>query len=264
MTLDGEAVVSSSGLPVVPNGQLKDHPGGDFLFVMSSYDFRDFATPATSQILSAAARRFTSIVGLDTGAWLMAQAGLLDGRSAAIHWDEYAAFSESFLRVDAVGERFVIDGNRITCGGGMTAFDLVLELIRRSYGAALGLEVSALFLHQSSEAPKSNAYQHGLSPLVERSVSLMSATLEHPLAIHDIARQMQTTQRSLTRAFQAELGTPPKSVYKHLRLAAARRYAQQSTYPIAEIAVRCGYASAASMTRAFVDEYGIPPSAFRR
>lgn len=264
VTLDGEAVVSSSGLPVVPNGRLRDHSGGDFLFVMSSYDFKDFATPITSLSLNAAARRFKTIVGLDTGAWLMGFSGLLDTRRATIHWDEFAAFSETFLAVDAVCERYLIDTDRVTCGGGMAAFDLILEVIRRTHGTALGLEVSALFLHQSSAAPQSDTYRHENSPLVEGAIALMSANLEQPLAMVDMAKQMQTTQRTLTRAFQADMGTPPKTVYKRLRLAAARRYAEQSSYPISEIAIRCGYMSAASMTRAFVAEYGMPPSSYRR
>lgn len=263
VTLDGEAVVSSSGLPVMPQARLRDDPGGDFLFVMSSYDVTDFAGPATSRALQAAARRFAAIVGLDTGAWLMAQAGLLDGRAATIHRDEFDAFSENFPGIEALTDRFAIDGDRLTCGGAMTAFDLVLNLIRQTHGAALGMEVSAYFLHQSAHPPAARISRRGASPLVEEAVALMSSRLENPLAIADIARRLHVSQRSLGRAFQADLGAPPKTVYKRLRLAAARRYAQQSDYSIAEIALRCGYVSAASMTRAFAEEYGAPPSGFR-
>lgn len=263
VTLEGEAVVSSSGLPVVPNGRLRDDPGGEFLFVMSSYDMRDFARSATSRALNAAARRFGVIVGMDTGAWLMAHAGLLDGRTATIHSDEFDALSESFPAVEVVTDRYAVDGNRMSCGGAMTTFDLVLALIRRTHGTALAMEVSAFFLHRSAEAPPSLARGRGGASLVEKAVSLMSANLESPLAITEIARRLHVTQRSLGRAFQADLGAPPKTVYKRLRLAAARRYAQQSRYSVSEIALRCGYVSAASMTRAFVEEYARPPSSFR-
>lgn len=263
VTLDGEAVVSSSGLPVMPGCRLRDHPGGDMLVVMSSYDVRDFATATTARALRAAARRFRTVVGMDTGAWLMAQAGLLDAGSATIHWDELTAFSEAFPSVHCVPERYVDAGDMITCGGAMTAFDLVLQLIRRAHGAAVALEVSAFFLHQSTGAPQDRIYGYRLSPRVEGCLALMSSTLETPLRIGDLAARVQTTQRTLARAFQAELGAPPKTVYKRLRLAAARRYARQSNYPITEIALRCGYRNAAAMTRAFVEEYGKPPSEFR-
>lgn len=263
VTLDGSAVASSSGLPVLPNCRLRDHPGGAFLFVASSYDVRDFATEATARALRAAARRFRSVAGMDTGAWLMAHAGLLDGVRATIHWDELTAFAETFDAVEAVATRYVIEERMITCGGAMTAFDLVLELIGRAHGEALRLEVAALFLHQATAAPQDPLPRQRASPLVEHCVALMSATLESPLAIGELAARVQMTQRSLARRFQAELGAPPMTVYKRLRLAAARRYAQHSRYSITEIALRCGYRNAAAMTRAFVAQYGKPPSAFR-
>ncbi|WP_425100410.1 GlxA family transcriptional regulator [Tropicibacter sp. S64] len=263
VTLDGGEVMSSSGLPVLPHGRLRDAPSGAFLFVLSSYDAPRHATAATARALTAAARRFAVMVGFDTGAWLMAHAGLLDGRAATIHWDELTAFSEAFPHLDTRAERYVIDGNRMTCGGAMTAFDFALELIRQSHGAALKLEVSAFFLHQTREAPQARLTREATSPLVERCLALMSANLEAPLPIETLAARCQTSQRTLARAFRAELGAPPATVYKRLRLAAARRHAQQSTWTIAEIALRCGYANAAAMTRAFTAEYDAPPSAFR-
>ena len=263
VTLDGAAVESSSGLPVLPGCRLRDHPGGAFLFVASSYDVRGYATQSAARALRAAARRFRAVAGMDTGAWLMAHAGLLDGVRATIHWDELTAFSEAFGEVDAVAERYVIEGDRMTCGGAMTAFDLVLNVIGQAHGEALRLEVAALFLHQSIEAPPDRPYRHRASPAVERALAAMSSTLETPLRIGELAARVQTTQRGLARAFRAELGASPMTVYKRMRLAAARRYAQQSNYSVTEIALRCGYRNAAAMTRAFVEQYGRPPSAFR-
>ncbi|MEO1106069.1 MAG: AraC family transcriptional regulator, partial [Pseudomonadota bacterium] len=169
VTLDGAAVKSSSGLPVLPSCRLRDHPGGAFLFVVSSYDVRSFATQATSRALRAAARRFQRIAAMDTGAWLMANAGLLGGAKATIHWDELTAFSETFGEVEAVAERYVIEDQRITCGGAMAAFDLALDLIGRTHGEALRLEVAALFLHQATEAPQDRIHRHRTSPLVENA-----------------------------------------------------------------------------------------------
>lgn len=263
VTLDGAVVESSSGLPVLPNRRLQDHPGGEFLFVASSYDVRRFATQSTSRALKSATRRFRNVAGMDTGAWLMAHAGFLDGVRATIHWDELTAFSETFVNVEPVAEKYVIEGNWITCGGAMTAFDVVLELIRRRHGEALGLEVAGLFLHQSTDAPQDLLHRHRASPIVEKSLALMSSTLEAPIPISELATRVETTHRGLGRAFQSELGASPMTVYKRLRLSAARRYAQQSNYSITEIALRCGYKNAAAMTRAFVEEHGKPPSAFR-
>lgn len=75
VTLDGAPVQSSSGMPVLPDCPLRDHPGGAFLFVLSSYDVATLASPVTSRALKAASGRFETVAGMDTGAWLMAMPG---------------------------------------------------------------------------------------------------------------------------------------------------------------------------------------------
>lgn len=264
VTLDGKAVTSSSGLPVLPEARLSDHPGGDILMVMSSYDMAAHATPKAIRALKSAARRFDKLIGLDTGSWVMAAADLLDGKRATIHWNELTTFSEAFPAVDAVSERWVFDGNIATCGGAMTAFDLVREMIRRDHGEAIRLEIEAFFLHLSAEQPRHLTVNVQGPGLVYDALSRMTDAIEAPVAIEDLARQLKTTSRSLSRAFVAELGAPPQTVYKRLRLSAARRFAEQSDYSIAEIALRCGYANAAAMTRAFKSEFGRTPSSYRR
>jgi transcriptional regulator GlxA family with amidase domain len=263
VTLDGAPVVSSSGLPVVPEARLAAHPGGAMLLVHSSYGFREHAGPGALRALRGAAGRFDRMLGLDTGGWLMAAAGLLDGRRATLHAEELTAFAEAFPEVEAVAERFVDAGDMLTSGGATAAFDLVLELIGRSHGEALKLEVAALFLHVGYAAPARASGPRG-PDVVDRAVALMAAHLEEPLPIPALARLVGTPPRALGRAFQARLGAPPQRVYKRLRLAEARRLAEGARHSVAEIALRCGYRDAAAMTRAFVQEYGRPPTAFRR
>ncbi len=264
VTLDGEAVESSSGLPVLPACRLSDHPGGDFLFVMSSYDARRHASPRTSRALKSAAKRFPTLIGMDTGSWLMAEAELLDGLRATIHWDEFTAFSETFPDVRSVTDRVVAEPGRWSCGGAMTAFDLVLHLIRETHGEAVRLEVASVFLFQNTQPSQDLIFRRFGSDIVERAVTLMSSNLETPVPVGDIAGMLEISPRNLMRAFRNDLGAPPQTVYKRLRLMAARRYVEQSGYSIAEIALRCGYLNAAAMTRAFKDEFGIAPSRLRR
>jgi transcriptional regulator GlxA family with amidase domain len=264
LTLDGGAVTSSSGLPVLPDGKLSDAEGGSFLFVQPSYEYRRHATPQTSAALRAADKRFDRLAGLDTGSWLLAQAGLLDGMQATIHWDILVEFEEAFPKVDVSSERYVIEESHLSCGGAMTAFDLVLELIARRHGEALRLEVAAFFMQGDSARDHDPMRRSTGSELVDRAVALMRGHLETPLAMGELARQTGCSQRRLETLFRARLGASPKGVYKRLRLLAARRYAEQSRYSIAEIALRCGYVSASSMTRAFVEEFGAPPSHYRK
>ena len=121
VTLDGAEVSSSSGLRLKADAQLLDVMG-DILMVMPSYRFLTHATVATSRALRAAAKRFAIIAGLDTGSWLLAEAGLLDGYRATIHWDEIDRFSEKFSDVRVHKESVVFDRGRASCGGASTAF----------------------------------------------------------------------------------------------------------------------------------------------
>ena len=116
VVLAGQGVHSSSGLRLEADAQLADMRG-DILMVMPSYGFLTHANVTSSRALRAAARRFDTLAGLDTGSWLLAQAGLLDGHRATIHWDELDRFSERFSEVDVQKEAVIYDRNRITCGG---------------------------------------------------------------------------------------------------------------------------------------------------
>jgi transcriptional regulator GlxA family with amidase domain len=264
LTIEGGLVTSSSGMPVLPEGKLSDADGGSCLFVQPSYEYRRHATPQTSAALRAASHKFKRLAGLDTGSWLLAHAGLLDGQRATIHWDVLVEFEEAFPKVDVSSERYVVEARHLSCGGAMTAFDMVLELIARRHGEALRLEVAAFFMQGDSERDHDPMRRSTGSDLVDRAVALMRVNLETPVSMPDLARQTGCSQRQMEALFRARLGTSPKGVYKRLRLLAARRYAEQTRYSIAEIAVRCGYVSASSMTRAFVEEFGAPPTEYRK
>ncbi|MDF3605366.1 hypothetical protein PE067_03845 [Paracoccus sp. DMF-8] len=98
--------------------------------------------------------RYPTLIGADTGSWLLATAGLLDGRRATIHWDEYDSLAGNLPRRQVLRDRALrIDGNRLSCGGVTTALDLILHLIREHHGAMLSLEVAAMFMHGTREPP---------------------------------------------------------------------------------------------------------------
>ena len=260
LTLDGRPVTSSSGLPVSPGGALAG-AAGDVLFVMPSYGFRTLGTPACLRGLRAASRRFSRLVGMDAGSWLLAQAGLLEGRRATIHWQELEDFAEAFPEVRAVRSRVVAEGHRWSCAGAMTAFDLVLHMIALDHGEALRLEVAAFLMHGDTAAPP--AVARARSQLVAAAVSVMREALEEPRPIAAIAAGLGVSQRLLESRFRKDLGLSPRQVYRRIRLAAARRYVEQTALSVAEIALRCGYGDPSAMTRAFRAEFGAPPRAFR-
>ncbi|WP_406647496.1 helix-turn-helix domain-containing protein [Aliisedimentitalea scapharcae] len=260
LTLDGAPAVSSSGMEVRAHAKLSEC-SGDILIAMPSYDFLRHATVGANRALRAADRRYRVMAGFDTGAWLLATAGLLDGRRATIHWEELNRFTETFPDVDAERVRHVQDGNRITCSGALAAFETILELISQQQGQALRLEVATLFM--SPEATGEQGTLMGRSKSVARAIAVMQAHLEHPLPIGAIARQTGRSQKDLESRMRSELGATPQAIYRRLRLIQARKLVLETGLSVAEIALRSGYEDPSALTRAFRTEFGVTPRSLR-
>ena len=257
LTMNGDIAESSSGLKIVPHGRLEDAKG-DLLMITPSYGYQDFGGPGVQRGLRAAARRFSDLAGLDTGSWLMAKAGLLAGRRATIHWEVLTAFSEAFPDVNVVRERFVVDGNRITCSGAMAAFDLILHLIAQNHGKALALDVEQLFMAREPQTQHLTGAARGR--LAKGAVTHMQAHLEKPLTVGQIAMRCGCSQKKLEQVMQRDLGASPQQVYLRLRLNLVRRLAEETNLQLSEVALRAGYRNPSAMTRAFKAEFGVTPS----
>ena len=152
---------------------------------------------------------------------------------------------------------------RASCGGATTTLELMLELIERRHGAALSLEVAALFMYGERD-PQIDPLQ--LIPShrsVKAAAALMRRHVEEPLSIGQIAQGVGLSRRSLEQAFQSHAHKSPAKVYRAIRLSEARRRLEQTKESVAEISLRSGYRDATAMTRAFKAEFGITPSAAR-
>jgi AraC family carnitine catabolism transcriptional activator len=261
LSTGGGPIVSSSGLSIAADAALGDSGRGDVLFVIPSYGHTRHDTPQTARMLRAASGRYPVMVGMDMGSWLLAAADLLNGRSATIHWDETERFEERFPDVQVSRDRVVFDGTRWSCAGAMTAFELVLQMIGQTHGESLRLEVAALFMHPAGNS--GTARPTARTAQVSAAIDLMRRNLEEPVTIPQLAKALNLSQRKLDAIFRADVGTSPQTIYKQMRLQAAKRYVEQTSLPIAEIAVRCGYADPSAMTRAFREEYGSAPTALR-
>ncbi|MFD1157507.1 GlxA family transcriptional regulator [Roseovarius aestuarii] len=262
-TPDGAPVLSSSGMQILPHAPLKDLGRCDYLFVTASYHHERHNTSEKRRALRRAAGLARVTVGLDAGPWLMASAGLLDRKRATVHWDLLDAFTEQFLEVEAEQARVVRDGNLMTCAGAMSALDLTLDLISDHLGIAARLAVEALFIHRDPPIGADRDRNADRDPLVSRALGLMRENLEGPLPLEVLARRLSCQPRTLDRRFRARLGAPPGTVYRHLRLASARKLLEGTPLGVAEIAVRCGYESPAALTRAIRKQFGVTPTDLR-
>jgi len=262
LSRDGGTVVSSSGMEVTAHARLVDC-SGDMLAIMPSYNFLRHDAPETRRALRAAVARYAEMAGFDTGPWLMAAAGLLDGRKATIHWHEITRLEERFPEVEVVRARFLRDGDRTTCTGALAAFDLMIERIGAAHGQALRLEVAALFMSAESggAAPETALAR---TRTVSRAVALMQAHLEHPLSIPEIARRIGRSRKDLEARMKADLGATPAAVYRRLRLIQARRLLLETDITVSEVATRSGYEDPSALTRAFRKEFATTPRALRK
>lgn len=260
VSLDGLPVRSSSELQLSVDGSLRD-ARGDLLIVLPSYGFLEQSNSKGRAALRSASSRFKTLAGFDMGGWLLADAGLLDGQKATVHWDELEAFSEAFPEVDAVRERHIRSGDRLTCAGAAAVFDLMLEFVEQQGGSALRLDVALLFA-QPGAAGRPGAPGTS-SRKVAKLLELMGDHLEEPLPLADIAQLAGLSLRGLERLTREKLETSPAALYRRLRLLRARKLAQDTDMAVTEIALRTGYADASAMTRAFRQEFGQPPRALR-
>ena len=262
LTMDGNMAESSSGLQVFPHETIENGKG-DLLIVMPSYGVRDLDTGATALRLKTAARKYSALAGYDTGSWLLARAGLLAGKKATIHWEELSRFEEAFPEVDAVRERYVIDGNRITCSGAMAAFDVTMSLIGSQNGAMLTVEVAQLFMTDAA-ARSYAAPAQSSGRMVDQALHIMQGNLEQPIKIGKLAQMVGASQKTLETHMQNELQETPSAAYRRLRLNYARKLVEDTDQSVAEIAGRCGYENASAMTRAFKAQFGVTPKSMRQ
>jgi transcriptional regulator GlxA family with amidase domain len=270
LSLDGEPVSSSSGIEVKVDAAVDDAGRMDVFFLIASRGFRDIPRARLMPALRRAAGQATVVGGMDTAPWLLGTAGLLDGCTATVHWQELERFQADFPEVTVSRARYVIDGNRITCGGATTVLDMMLGLLRLQVGEVLALDVMRLFIYDA-ERPADGEQQTPLhapfvarAPFVAAAIAEMEQAIEDPLGIADIAVAVGASQRKLERAFERALGVTPQRYYQYLRLATARRMLAEGTRSVTMVAASTGFASATSFARAYRRMFGHAPTASRR
>lgn len=264
LTLAGEPVHSSSGLPILPDGALSDMTRCDYLVVNASYDYTKHDTPKTRVALQKAAKLANTVVGLDLGPWIMAAAGLLNGKASTVHWDIFESFAETFPLVDAQRKRVTQDKNRLTCAGAMSTFDLSLLIITNHLGQSSKVDIEAFFIHQDSPISAHQPGQNTRDPLLNKALDLMHANIETPLARNDLAQRLSCQAKTLDRHCIAEFGAPAGQIYRHIRLSAAQQMATTTPLSILEISLRTGFQNPSAMARAYKARFGVTPTQSRQ
>lgn len=264
---DGAPVPLTCGIELPSSGPLAAADGADALVVIAGFRQSEVATQPLIRELSRLSPRFTALGGIDAGAWVLARAGLLNGHRATVHWEDLEDLAAAHPQVDVVPDRFVIDRNRFTAGGAAPAADLMLHLIRARHGPATALQVAASFITTAREGSEPQVLSQRpdprLDPRVAQTVARMEATLDAPEPITALAARVGLTPRRLEMLFRQYLGLPPAAYALDLRLAAARRMIVDTRHPLAEVALRSGFSSPSTLSRAFRAKFGQAPSSLR-
>ncbi len=270
VSMTGEAPVTTCGLPVAVSGRFDAADKTDMLVVVAGFGTQNYVTAALLAGLRRAARAARACGGVEAGTWLVARAGLLEGRAATTHWEDMEDFVAAFPGVDVRPDRYVIDGPVFTSGGAAPTFDLMLHLVRSRLGMAVALDVASVFIYdQSREATDAQPLVSlgrldGYDARLAQAVRLMEQHLDRPLTVAAIARRTGVTARTLENIFRKSIGETPGAYYLRLRLNAARRLVADTRVALADVAGRTGFSSAAAFSRAFSRVFGEAPVRMRR
>jgi transcriptional regulator GlxA family with amidase domain len=266
---DGDPVRASNGLVIVPDGAVGEDAEVERLFVFAGGNPAAFDHAPTAAWLRALARRGVAIAGISGGPFMLARAGLLDDRRATVHWEHEPAFAEVFPGIRTTGALFEIDGDRITCAGGLGAFDLMLELISRDHGPRLAAAVGDWFLtgqRRRGDSPQrlaAGARMAVANPRLARVLTRMEETVFEPLDRAALARIAGVGLRQLENLFVMHLGTGIAGHAMGLRLERAGRLGHQSELSMIAVAQACGFESAGHFSRRYRARFGLTPSADR-
>jgi len=273
LSVDGKPLQTSSGLTVTPHASLANAPEAiDTLIVAGGYG-RKRAT-ADREVLewiaarSATVRRTASVC---TGAFLLAAAGVLNGRRATTHWASAAELAASYPQVDVDPEPiFTRDGPIWTSAGVTAGMDLALALVEEDLDRDAALTIArhlVLFLRRPGNQSQFSATLAAQEPQREPLREVQRRVVEDVAGEHSIeamAAHACMSPRHFARAFRAETGVTPARYVERVRLEAARRRLEDTAEPIASIATACGFGTAETMRRVFLRALEVGPAEYRR
>lgn len=267
---NGAHTASSSGVTIPSDYTTRDELPSGALLVCGGIDIHQANTPELQSWLKKAAKKYSPVGALCTGSFLLAEAQLLDGYRCTIHWEHIATLRETHPNLVVSQELFEVDRDRYTCAGGVAAMDMMLHLIRRAQGAELAAAISEQMIcdrvrdkNDRQRIPLRHRLGTGQPKLLE-AVSLMEANIEEPMALDELSRHIGLSRRQLERLFKTYLDCVPTRYYLQLRLERARQLLLQTSMPVVDIALACGFISAPHFSKCYRLIFGIPPREDRR
>jgi transcriptional regulator GlxA family with amidase domain len=271
-SIDGAALRTSTGFGVLPQGDLSALGSADTVIVPACFDV--FSAPPAEAIgaLRGAADDGARVISVCTGAFVLAHAGLLDGRRATTHWAFAEELAARFPAVEVDAAALYVDEGQVMTSAGLSAgIDLCLHVIREDYGIAVGERVArhmvaaphrdggqAQFIDRPRDIPV------GPAGSLEETRRWAEERLHEPLDVPAMARHANVSPRTFARRFRDETGTTPLQWLLSRRVQEARRLLEETDLPIDAVAWRAGFGTAASLRDHFRRVTATTPTAYRR
>lgn len=271
-SFDGKPVRASNGVECAVTASLEDErrmmsgpERPSMAIVCSGLEVEKYQNRSVFAWLREVYNRGVTLGGLCTGAHILAAAGLLSNKRCAIHWENLPGFSETFPKVNVFADLFEIDQNIHTCAGGTAALDMMLKLIGDDFDENLVNRVCEQVLTDRVRNPTDRQRLPLRARLgVQNSkiltiIELMEANLSEPLSLIEIADNVDLSRRQIERLFRSEMGRSPARYYLEIRLDRARHLLIQSTMPVVEVAIACGFVSASHFSKCYRELYARSP-----
>lgn len=263
----GGVVAASNGVQTAETRSILQHPADhDLVLVNASWTPEAFREPELQAWLRQASRNGARLGGIDTGAFVLAFAGLLTHHRTVVHYEHVESFRELFPSIPLVESLYSIDANRFSCCGGAAAVDLALELIRQRDGIELANAAARYIFHPRLREGGEPQVHRALEPVgyqvpnqLREAILLMERNIEEPLTQPELAELLSLSTRQLQRVFKQYVGVTPVRYYLNLRLDRARSLVTQTEMPINEIAALCGFLRPEQFTRAYHKRFDIAP-----
>ncbi|MBE2276075.1 MAG: GlxA family transcriptional regulator [Rhodobacteraceae bacterium] len=266
---NGNPVEAGAGMSLSVDSSIYSDFTFDLIFILACNDPISFLSKRLVSWIQRQNAHGVIIAGVNTGAFAIADAGLLNGRRATCHWEALPLFSERYPDVEAVERRYVLDLPILTCAGGISVLDMLLNLIEREHGPVLAGHVANGLVYpgfQRSDAAQRapiGAETSERADPVKSAIALMEINIESPLPIDELATQVKTPRRNLEREFRRKTQSSIGEYYLRVRLERAREMLFYSKEAISEISLLCGFSSPAVFSRTFRQHFSLSPSDFR-
>jgi len=268
--MDGP-VISSCGASVTPTDPLESPQDYDYVVVVGGLLHGGQRVPARlTAFLRQAAAAGVKLVGLCTGSFVLARAGLMDGHLACVSWFHREEFSAEFPDCRVVSNQmFVVDRDRLTCAGGTSVVHLAAHILERTIGRASAVKALRIMIEEQPLPSRTLQPEQVLSvrssdTLVRKAMLLLEQQLQSPPSIGELCESLGIGRRQLERRFQQDVGLSPADYRQRLRLERARWLLQNTDLEVTEVSLECGFQDSAHFARVVRKTLGISPREVRQ